>query len=340
MLGVARAMSDLLFFTSRKQSAVRWLPLDEFGLRRVAVTGSWDDDSGRSALAAWNLEAGLPGARNVGEASHDGGVTGIALGAVSTAGVQIVTSSDYGGVASYRLTPSEDGARVDVLKLWASPGAHSGGAATSVSIFPHDPSVVASAGEDGQLALLSATSGQKVRAVRAEEDTINRLASTGSCVLATAGRTVRLWDCRDAQSVSDVTLGAAASAEGSYTSVAFDPTGTLVAAGSSDSVLSVWDIRKANARLGHISVPHSTAPLWELAFPPTAARNMLLSASADGRLLQWDFASDNFRTKSLRGVRVLADRNLSVNSLDAHPTEHEVVCVADDDSIQLVSFLP
>jgi WD40 repeat protein len=315
-------------------------------MRRVAVTGSWDDDSGRSALAAWNLEAGLPSARNLGEAGHDGGVTGIALGASSTAGVQVVTSSDYGGLASYRLTPSEDGSRVDFLKLWASPNVHSGSAATSVSIFPHETSVVASSGEDGQIALLSATSGQRIRAVHAEEDTINCLASTGSCMLASAGRSVLLWDCRDVQSVSDVTLGAAAStdAQGNYASVAFDPTGTLIAAGSSSSVLSVWDIRKANTRLGHISVPHSTAPLWELAFPPTAARNMLLSASADGRLLQWDFAAgvntaDNFHTKMLQGVRVLADRNLSVNSLDPHPTEHEVVCVADDDSIQLVPFL-
>lgn len=337
---------DLLFFSSRKQNVVRWLPFDDFGMRRVAVTGSWDDDSGQSALAAWNLEAGILSARNMGETGHDGGVTGIALGAVSTAGVQIVTSSDHGGVASYRLTPSEDGSHVDVLKLWASPNAHSGSAATSVSIFPHEPSVVASAGEDGQIALLSATSGQRVRAVLAEEDTINCLASSGSCMLASGGRSVLLWDCRDAQSISDVTLSAPASAETqqSYTSVAFDPTGTLIAAGSSDSVLSVWDIRRANTRLGHISVPHSTAPLWELAFPPTAARSMLLSASADGRLLQWDFTAgvntvDNFHSKMLRGVRVLADRNLSVNSLDPHPTEHEVICVADDDSIQLVSFL-
>jgi WD40 repeat protein len=338
---------ELLFFSGGKQNVVRWLPFEGYGMRHVALTGSWDDESGQSILSTWNLEPGIASSRQMGLAPHDGGVTRIALGSATHSAIQIVTASDLGGVAAFKLTLSADGSQAHISQpLWSSARAHAGGAATAVTMFPQEASAAASAGEDGRILVLSAISGQQIRVLPAEEDTVHCLASTGSCLLASGGRSVLLWDCRDPDGISEATLGEAGSgdAPGSYTSVAFDPTGTLVAAGSSRSVLSIWDVRKANARLSHIPLAHSTVPLWELAFPPTAARSVLLSASADGRLLRWDFASgvnsaDNFHAKALRDVRVLADRTLSVNSLDPHPTEHQVVCVADDDSIQLVNLL-
>lgn len=336
----------VLLFTGAKQNVVRWLPsFDECGARYVAVTGSWDDEAGASTLAAWNLDSEASGSREMGKpAPHEGGVTGIAVSRLSASSAQVITSSDLGGLAAHKLTLSADGDEVHISSAqWAASGAHKGGAATSVVVFPQEQSVAASAGEDGRIVVLSALSGQQLRAVHAEEDTISCLAAKDACVLASGGRSVMLWDCRDMQRVSEVALGEAdaAGAAGRYTSVAFDMTGTLVAAGTSGSALSVWDVRKANARLCHLPLPHSSAPLWEVAFPPTAARSMLLSASADG-LLQWDFAAtvntaDNFQ--NFEHVRVLADSAVTMNSLDPHPTEHLAVCVADDDSIQLARYV-
>ncbi|KAJ1631836.1 WD40-repeat-containing domain protein [Pavlovales sp. CCMP2436] len=333
---------DLLFYSGRKQSVVRWLPFEGYGKRFVAVTGSWDDEDGCSTLAAWSFDSGSSPTQAMGEGSHSGGVTGIALGASSTTSVQVVTSSDRGCVAAFKLSLSADGERVEILPQWSNPAAHAGGATASVVTFPQDSAVAASAGEDGRLVVMSALSGQPLRAIRAAEDTVSCLAATGACTLASGGRSAVLWDLRDLHSTSQLTLGDADGA-GNFTAVAFDPTGTLVAAGSSCSRLSIWDVRKGNTTLCNVQVPHKTTPIWELAFPPTAARSMLLSVSADGRLLQWDFASsvytaDNFQASQLNAVRVLADRTLSANSLDPHPTENQVVVVSDDDSIQLASY--
>jgi len=338
------SVADLTLFTGAKQNAVRWLPFEEYGARFLAVTGSWDDENGASALAAWNLEPAAAESRKVGaEVAHDGGVTGIAVAQISATSVAVITSSDLGGLAAYKLTLGDD-VRISPAH-WTASGAHAGGAATAVVVLPHDQAVVASAGEDGRVTVVSALSGQQLRAVHAEEDTVGCLAATGSCVLASGGRSVRLWDARDLHGACEVALSAEGEgALGRYTCVAFDPTGTLVAAGSSGSVLSVWDVRKANARLCRLQLPHADTPLWELAFPPTAARNMLLSASASG-LLQWNFSdtvntADNFQGRNLQGVRALAQlaSPLTFNSLDPHPSEHQVVCVADDDSIQVARF--
>lgn len=345
-----RERATMLLFSGAKQNAVRWLPFDDYGVRYVAITGSWDDEGGKSKLAAWNLEPGVTAGRKLGkDACHDGGVTGIAIARLSTTSVQAVTASDIGGLASYKLAVSDNGGGVEVnisSAQWTAGGMHAGGAATAVVIFPQEQSVAASTGEDGRIVVLSALSGQALRAVHAEEDTISSLAATGSYMLASAGRSVLLWDARDLQGASQIALGEAdaANVAGRFTSVCFDPTGRLVAAGSSGSVLSVYDVRKANARLCHLPLPHSAnMPLCELAFPPAGAglRNILLSASASG-LLQWDFAAtantaDNFH--HLKNVHVLADSALTVNSLDPHPTEHQAVCVADDDSIQLARYV-
>ena len=74
--------------------------------------------------------------------------------------------------------------------------------------------------------------------------------------------------------------------EGTVTSIAFSPDGSVVAAGASDQTVRVWNI--ADGRAGAIFAPHAGAVI-RLLFAPDGSRLVASCQSGDARL--WDLAS-------------------------------------------------
>ena len=79
------------------------------------------------------------------------------------------------------------------------------------------------------------------------------------------------------------------------TSVAIDPTSSLVASGSEDGVIRTWDVRTGQP-MGELRVPESQG-VWELAIDPTGT---LLAAATGGQVRIWDL-------RTLQLVDVLGD---------------------------------
>lgn len=339
----------MLLFTGRKQRSALWLPLGE-GRRDVAITGSWDDEDGQSALSIWDLEEDYEQVRSPSadrmlcEARHDGGVSALdTLAPESPAGgIQVLTASDSGHIAHYEIQSDPMGA-LTISRKWVTSGnAQRTGAATAVAAFPLQRDTLASTGEDGRLHVLSQASGQLVRVVCREEDALHCLVCSGAHTAVTGGASVKMWDARIHSSDASVTFGGSAVADlpETVTAVAFHPTAKLIASGTSAGTVSIFDERKPSAALWSEPLPARTA-VWDVAFPLPAARNTLVTASGDGKLLQWVFVSSdntaaNFGT--LLDVRVLTTRTLPISACAAHPSETKVCAIADDDSVEVVHY--
>ena len=93
-------------------------------------------------------------------------------------------------------------------------------------------------------------------------------------------------------------------------SVAFSPDGKLLASGSSDKTIILWDVSnpRAPVQLGSPFTGH-TGGVWTVAFSPDSKR--LASGSSDKTIILWDIS--NPRARVQLGLPVLATWNIRAN---------------------------
>lgn len=115
---------------------------------------------------------------------------------------------------------------------------------------------------------------------------------------------------------------------GAVRSAAFSPDGSLIATGSHNGQVRIWDIQK-----GSVIASHSdhTDLIWEVAFSPNG--DQIASASADGLIVVWTRATDSRRP--LRGHFDRFTSTRGVISLDFSPNGKSLVSGGADRTIQI-----
>ncbi|MEU1729411.1 WD40 repeat domain-containing protein [Nonomuraea sp. NPDC005692] len=108
-----------------------------------------------------------------------------------------------------------------------------------------------------------------------------------------ADETVRIWDARTGQPISEPLTGHT----GDVQSVVFSPDGTRLASGSNDETVRIWDARTGQP-IGRPLTGH-TEWVTSVAYSPDGAR--LASASGDGTVRIWDARIGNPIGKALTG---------------------------------------
>ncbi|MEC3919935.1 AAA family ATPase [Nocardia sp. CDC160] len=214
-----------------------------------------------------------------------------------------------------------------------------GAAATAVRFLPGDRTLLA-ADAEGTLSLLDVTDPGAIRrlaTVPAHSGAISALALStdpvpgaappppdAATVVASAGadRRVRLWEV---DAAGGLAAGADLALPGAVEALAAGP-GGLLAAGTSDGDLLVWDIRDPSAprAVGH-EMPRR-APIVGLAF--THDDQALVSVGSDGALRIWDTRDRNrvsptgwvfhSSVESIAPLTMLADTRMLTAGPDGH----------------------
>jgi WD40 repeat protein len=108
-------------------------------------------------------------------------------------------------------------------------------------------------------------------------------------------------------------------------SVAFDPTGELLASGGQDGTIRFWDVA-GHRQLGEPLVGHA-GPVMSVAFDPTGST--LASAGQDGTVRLWDVAEHEELGEPLAGHDGI------VWSVAFSPTGETLASAGQDGSIRL-----
>ena len=285
-----------------KQSTVRWLPKEVgSGVEAVAAAGSADERVCKVALwgVSFDVQAAddddamgreddaLPSAQQLCAADHDGCVLDASVGEGQP--TTLFTASGAGGVSCYAVKGL--GGDVPELSLkWREDG-HS--ALATLGVACHEArGWVASVGEDGVVALLDAERGAATRRVKTDEPALYDVSwlAGGDATAVTAGGKLSLWDMRTDSRRPCLALrpeaGAPEHLGAQLQCVASDGgLGSLLAAGSSDGAIYLWDVRMGDkgpsCTLPPRRLAHHAADVWGLQLAPTPAGN-LFSCSSDG----------------------------------------------------------
>jgi WD40 repeat protein len=170
-----------------------------------------------------------------------------------------------------------------------SPAAEMIGGVFSVpfAVFSPDGTVIASV--DGSMILLREVASQRLaRTLHAEASIYSLAYSPNGSLLASAelGNTIQIWDGLSGEKLLEMNWPGAVNRVGSpndyISSVTFNPQGNLLAAGSSDAVVTLWGIPAGQFLLpftGH------TQAVTCVAFNPQG--NRLASGSLDATVRLW-----------------------------------------------------
>lgn len=172
-------------------------------------------------------------------------------------------------------------------------------------VFSPDGKTLASGSEDGSIRLWDVETGQQVgKALNGHTDYVASVAfSPDGKTLASWGRdqTIRLWDVSTMLNTgvaSGQQLGEALSGHTDFIeSVAFSPVGKILASGSVDGSILLWDVETgqqvAEALKGH------TKAVYSLAFSPDG--KTLASWGGDQTIRLWDMETGQQVEKALKG---------------------------------------
>ena len=190
------------------------------------------------------------------------------------------------------------------IKLWEADSGHLirnlEGHAQSVNrvAFSPDGKTIASGSDDKTTKLWDALTGKLIRSVGPDESYIKALVfSSDGKTIATAGQHLKLWDVASGKLVRVLEKPANPhKSENTAGSVAYSPDGKLIAAGTYERVIDIWDANSGRLlqtlQANSIPVPES------ISFSPNG--KTLAVATYDGTVDLWDVKS-GATERSLKG---------------------------------------
>ncbi|WP_448609193.1 nSTAND1 domain-containing NTPase [Geodermatophilus sp. URMC 60] len=254
------------------------------GERQAAVTGGLD-----GVVRSWNLDGGAPG-----ELGRLGGE--IRSIAVRPDGGAVVATSSTGEIGQWTLPGGEP---VPFLSGPQAGPEHVGSVRTAA--YSPDGTLLATGGQDGQVILRDARTGQGQRLLTGYADWVNTVAFTpdGATLLAGGGRTggdpddrrILAWDVATGALRAEL-LGHT----GAVRALAVGPDGALLASAGEEGAVRIWSL--ASGQLVH-ELPGHEERAFDVAFSPDGDR--LASASRDHTVRLWDPATGQAVGDPLRG---------------------------------------
>ncbi len=227
--------------------------------------------------------------------------------------------------------------RANAVALFrASEGGH--GARLSALKFSPDGALLATAGEDGSIAVWDAGTHACIARFKEGGHTagISDIAwAPDSRSLASAGddKTVCIWSLLlDELGQHKGATGPRAVLGGHSNvvfSLAYSPTGGMLASGSFDESIRLWDVRSETPRCLQVIAAHSD-PVTALSFGPDAS--LLASSSYDGLIRLWDVATGQC-VKT-----IVDDDNPPVAALTFSPNGKYLLAATLDSTIRLWSI--
>eukprot|EP00300_Choanocystis_sp_HF-7_P001588 c11274_g1_i1.p1 GENE.c11274_g1_i1~~c11274_g1_i1.p1 ORF type:complete len:780 (+),score=156.82 c11274_g1_i1:2-2341(+) len=163
--------------------------------------------------------------------------------------------------------------------------------------FSRDGSLVVSASEDGMLCLWNASTGEPIGdPLQNRLGAVNSVAFSpdGSKLVSTSAAAVTLWSVATKTPIKDLTDDVVS---GQVRTAVFSPDGTIIASGTEDSKIRLWDVSTAKP-IGEPMVGHTLA-VKSVAFSPDGSK--LASASEDMTLQVWDVVSAKAIGKPFEG---------------------------------------
>jgi WD40 repeat protein len=240
----------------------------------------------------WDLATGRPAVAPI---HAPGNATGVGEVAFSPDGKLLATAGS--GDGTVRLWDPATGRPVGAPLHASSPSVAAGGAA-----FSPDGKLLATAGGDGTLRLWNPLTGRPVSApIQAATGTapaVYKVAfSPDGKLLATAGSdgTVRLWDALTGQPAGEPIHAAPPAPDtatghyGGATAVAFSPDGKLLASGTIDGTIQLWDPLTGHLAGAPIHAARAGTAMLKLAFSPDG--KLLASEDGNGTVRLWDLAT-------------------------------------------------
>jgi WD40 repeat protein/DNA-binding SARP family transcriptional activator len=208
------------------------------------------------------------------------------------------------------------------------------GAVWSVSFSP-DGCLLAGGGEDRSVRLWDVRTGQHLSTLQGHTDDVYEIAFSPDGRLLASGsgdQTIRLWDvvkatilANDAELDPDRCLKTLRGHTDRIRSVCFSPDSRLLASGSEDQTVRLWDILTGQ----HLSTLQGhTGQVWTVSFSPDG--RLLASGSDDGSVRLWNiytgqcFSTLQGHTDRIRSVRFSPDGRLLASG-----SEDQTVCLWD-----------
>eukprot|EP01083_Nonionella_stella_P066959 176755_1 len=353
-----------------KVASVRWVPSDTANISsRTLATGSWN--ALKNEIRFWNYDVANPTQPlkpSAARITHSGDV-----GDLQFLNSHILAScSDIGDVSIYEIPTEIHSSREkeDNFVFGSSPPSvktlhkfehiHNS-PVTSIAFQPHTSTLV-SCGEDGQLSVMDiSTQSSKLfeRSCQSSASTL-RFCTPSTMAVSCGNGQIFVFDIRT--DMNDPVLSSRVHST-SLTCLAVHPhRPELLATGSEDGVLQLWDTRRtprldrsgsagseSTMRRGGFEVLSANVlhfgPIWELLFNP-AEPTLIISCGEDQNVLETDFNTNNadptkvtYEDERLgkKAISRLYRCTLPVNCLDFEQNSETLLVGSDAESIVLLN---